>query len=178
MGFPPVIILDEPTVGLDPRQIVEMRSLIKNLGKQHTVIFSSHVLSEVANICDRIVVISEGKIMADAKTEELSALTSDIKKLSVTVEGSSSSVLSLLSDLEGVTKVRRVSQLSDGAFEYAVEHKKEQDVRRAVFKALAKANYTILEMKDSGLSLEDAYMQLTKGANLNNAKSKRGGSRK
>jgi len=174
IGNPQVVILDEPTVGLDPRQIVEMRSVIRSLAKKHTVIFSSHILSEVSNICDRIVVISEGKIVADAKTTELSAVAADVKKLSLIVEGSSSSVLSLVGELEGVTKVRRVSQISEGVFEYAVEYKKETDVRRAVFKALAKANLVILEMKDSGLSLEDSYMQLTKSAGMN-ARQKRGG---
>ncbi len=178
IGDPQVVILDEPTVGLDPRQIVEMRSVIRSLAKKHTVIFSSHILSEVANICDRIVVISEGKIVADAKTEELSAIASDVKKLSLVVDGSSSSVLSLIGEIEGVTKVRRVSQISEGTFEYAVEYKKETDVRRAVFKVLAKANLVILEMKESGLSLEDSYMQLTASAGAKNARQKRGGALK
>lgn len=174
IGNPPVVILDEPTVGLDPRQIVEMRSIIRNLRKKHTVIFSSHVLSEVANICDRIVVIADGEIVADAKTDELSALTSDVKKLSVTVEGASSNVLSLLGDIEGVTKVRRVAPVSDVAFEYVVEHKKDADVRRNVFRVLAKANLAILEMKDAGLSLEESYMQLTKAAYNDSKRVKRG----
>ncbi|MBR3971622.1 MAG: ATP-binding cassette domain-containing protein [Ruminococcus sp.] len=178
IGNPPVIILDEPTVGLDPRQIVEMRSIIKSLRKKHTVIFSSHVLSEVANICDRIVVISDGEIVADAKTEELSALTSEFKKLSVTIEGSSSTVLSVLGDIEGVTKVRRVAPASDNAFEYVVEHKKDTDVRRNVFRALAKANLPILEMKDAGLSLEESYMQLTKAAYTEGKRIRRGGANK
>ena len=161
VGNPPVLILDEPTVGLDPRQITEMRSIIKSLGKKHTVIFSSHVLSEVANICDRIVVISNGKIAADAKTDDLSSITADNKKLSVTVEGASSGVLALLGDLEGVTKVRRNLQLSDNVYEYYVEYKKDTDIRRGVFRAMAKANCPILEMKDAGMSLEESFLKLT-----------------
>ena len=176
IGNPPVVILDEPTVGLDPRQIVEMRSIIKSLRKKHTVIFSSHVLSEVANICDRIVVISDGEIVADAKTDELSALTSDVKKISVTVEGTSSTVLSVLGDIEGVMKVRRVAPVSDSTFEYVVEYKKDTDVRRNVFRVLAKADLPILEMTDAGLSLEDSYMQLTKAAYAENRK--RGGAKR
>ena len=179
IGNPPVIILDEPTVGLDPRQIVEMRNLIKNLRNKHTVIFSSHVLSEVANICDRIVVIFDGKIVASAKTDELSLLTSDVKKLSVTVEGQSSTILSVLGDVEGVTKVRRVAPVSDSAYEYVVEYKKDVDVRPNVFRILAKSNFVVLEMKSAGLSLEESYMRLTNSAaSEQDKKKKRGGAAK
>lgn len=161
VGNPPVLILDEPTVGLDPRQIIEMRSIIKSLGKKHTVIFSSHVLSEVSEICDRIVVISNGQLTADAKTDELSNITADTKKLSLTVDGTSATVLSVLGDVDGVTKVRRVSQESDTVYQYAVEYKKDKDIRRGVFRALAKADCPILEMKDAGMSLEESFLQLT-----------------
>ncbi|MBE6735269.1 MAG: ATP-binding cassette domain-containing protein [Ruminococcaceae bacterium] len=161
VGNPPVLILDEPTVGLDPRQIIEMRSIIKSLGKKHTVIFSSHVLSEVSEICDRIVVISNGQITADAKTDELSNITEDTKKLSLTVDGVSATVLSVLGDVDGVTKVRRVSQESDTVYQYMVEYKKDKDIRRAVFRTLAKADCPILEMKDAGMSLEESFLQLT-----------------
>ena len=176
VGNPPVIILDEPTVGLDPRQIAEMRNIIKNLGKKHTVIFSSHVLSEVSNICDRVVVISNGTIVANAKTDELSSITSDVKKLEITVEGTSSSVLSLIGDVDGVTKVRRNMQVSDNVYEYIVEYKKETDIRRSVFRAMAKANYPILEMKDAGMTLEDSFLKLTDATSVERKK-KKGASR-
>lgn len=174
VGNPPVLILDEPTVGLDPRQIAEMRDIIKELGKKHTVIFSSHVLSEVANICDRILVISDGSIVADAKTEELSSITSDVKKMSLTVEGNSSTVLSAVCDIEGVTKARRNAQISDNIFEYIVEFKREIDVRRNVFRAMAKLNCPIIEMKDAGLSLEEAFMKLTGTSPEGKTRRKRG----
>ena len=177
IGNPPVLILDEPTVGLDPRQIAEMRDTIKSLGKKHTVIFSSHVLSEVANICDRIVVISDGSIVADAKTEELSSITSDVKKLSLTVEGSSSAVLSAVGDIEGVTKIRRNEQIDDNVFEYIVEFRRETDVRRNIFRAMTKINAPILEMKDAGLSLEESFMKLTGTTAEGKARRKRGASR-
>lgn len=175
VGNPPVLILDEPTVGLDPRQIIEMRSLIKSLGKKHTVIFSSHVLSEVAAICDRIVVISNGKITADAKTDEISTITSDVKKLALTVEGSSSTVLTLLGNVDGVTKVRRVLQESDTVYQYNVEYKKDTDIRRGVFRTLAKADCPVLEMKDAGLSLEESFLRLTGTTSVERTGKKKGG---
>ena len=176
VGNPPVIILDEPTVGLDPRQIAEMRNIIKNLGKKHTVIFSSHVLSEVSNLCDRVVVISNGTIVANAKTDELSSVTSDVKKLEVTIEGTPSGVLSLIGDVDGVTKVRRNMQVSDNVYEYFVEYKKETDIRRGVFRAMAKANCPILEMKDAGMTLEDSFLKLTDATSVERKK-KKGASR-
>lgn len=175
VGNPSVLILDEPTVGLDPRQIIEMRSLIRSLGKKHTVIFSSHVLSEVAAICDRIVVISNGKITADEKTENISAVTADVKKLSVTVEGSASTVLSILGDVDGVTKVRRNIQEKDNVYQYIVDYKKTADIRRGVFRALAKADCPILDMQNADMSLEEAYLQLTNATRVEITKKKKGG---
>ncbi len=175
VGNPPVLILDEPTVGLDPRQIIEMRSLIKSLGKKHTVIFSSHVLSEVSTICDRIVVISNGKITADAKTDEISTITANAKKLSVTVEGTSSSILSVLGSVEGVTKVRRNLQISDNVYQYNIEYKKDTDIRRGVFRVLAKGDFPILEMKDGGMSLEESFLTLTGSTNVERTGKKKGG---
>lgn len=172
VGNPPVLILDEPTVGLDPRQIIEMRSIIKSLGKKHTVIFSSHVLSEVSAICDRVVVISNGVITADAKTEEVANITEATKKLSLTVDGSSATVLSILSDVDGVVKVRRTAQESDNVYQYSMEYKKTVDVRRAVFRALAKADCPILEMKDAGMSLEESFLQLTGTTQVERTKKK------
>ena len=172
VGNPPVLILDEPTVGLDPRQIIEMRSIIKSLGKKHTVIFSSHVLSEVSAICDRIVVISNGQITADAKTDEISNITEDAKKLSLTVDGNSATVLSVLGDVDGVLKVRRVAQESDTVYQYSVDYKKTVDVRRAVFRALAKADCPILEMKDAGMSLEESFLHLTGSTKVERTKKK------
>lgn len=177
VGNPPVIILDEPTVGLDPRQIAEMRNIIKSLGKKHTVIFSSHVLSEVSNICDRVVVISNGGIVANAKTDELSSFTSDVKKLEVTIEGTPSNVLSLIGDVDGVTKVRRNMQVSENVYEYIVEYKKETDIRRSVFRAMAKANCPILEMKDAGMTLEDSFLKLTDTTSVERKNKKKGASR-
>lgn len=156
LGNPPVLILDEPTVGLDPKQIIEIRTLIRGLGKKHTVIFSSHVLSEVSAICDRIIVISNGKIVADAKTDELSSALSGRGQLLLEVEGSTSAVSSALNDVYGVKKVS-----STGTNRYAVDFDNTVDIRKGVFNALVKAGCTILEMKSGGMTLEESFLQLT-----------------
>ncbi|MBQ8860085.1 MAG: ATP-binding cassette domain-containing protein [Ruminococcus sp.] len=156
LGNPPVLILDEPTVGLDPKQIIEIRTLIKGLGKKHTVIFSSHVLSEVSAICDRIIVISNGSIVADAKTDELSTVLSGQGQLLLEVEGSASAVSTALNDVYGVKKVSSI-----GTNRYAVDFDNTVDVRKGVFSALVKAGCVILEMKSGGLTLEESFLQLT-----------------
>lgn len=163
LGNPPVLILDEPTVGLDPKQIIEIRKLIRSLGKKHTVIFSSHVLSEVSATCDRVIVINEGRLVADAKTDELSGAFSKSRKLSVTVEGSPSAVSAELNRVGGVTKVTKQRELSGNAARYTVEYEKGADVCRDVFNAMSKAGCPILEMKSGEESLEEMFLKLTQG---------------
>ena len=160
LGNPPVLILDEPTVGLDPKQIIEIRKLIKSLGKKHTVIFSSHVLSEVSATCDRIIVISGGKIVADAKTDELSSSISGDEKLSLDVEGSVSTVLDTLKVIPNVLKIRKIREVSDTTARYIVEYKKDKDVRRDVFRSLANAGCVILNMQSGNETLEDSFLRL------------------
>lgn len=160
LGNPPVLILDEPTVGLDPKQIIEIRKLIRSLGKKHTVIFSSHVLSEVSATCDRIVVISNGRIVADARTEELSSSISGDEKLSLDVEGSQNTVLSALKVIPGVLKIRKIRDIGDNAARYIVEYKKDADIRRSVFKAIAAADCVILNMQSGNETLEESFLKL------------------
>lgn len=160
LGNPPILILDEPTVGLDPQQIIEMRSLIRNLGKKHTVIFSSHVLSEVSAICDRIIVISNGKIVADEKAENLSASISGEQKLRLDIEGSSSTVLDALKVIPGVIKIRKQHDIGNKTARYIVEYKNGVDVRRDVFKAIAGADCVILDMQNGNETLEDSFLKL------------------
>ena len=157
LGNPPVIILDEPTVGLDPQQIIEIRKLIKSLGKKHTVIFSSHVLSEISATCDRIIIIAGGKIIADAKTDELSQVLAQEGQLLLTVDGSLADATAELQKIPGVLKVKRTGTQG----QLSVEYKPGEDVRRAVFSAMARIDCPILEMKAGGDSLEELYLKLT-----------------
>ena len=160
LGNPPVLILDEPTVGLDPMQIIEMRNLIKNLGKQHTVILSSHVLSEIAAICDRIIVISKGKIVADAKTNELSSAVSSQQKLNLDIEGNQNTVMDALKTIPGITKIRKQFEVSGNVYRYVVEYQKGTDVRKQVFHAIATSGCYILNMENGNETLEDSFLKL------------------
>lgn len=161
LGNPPVLILDEPTVGLDPKQIIEIRKLIKSLGKKHTVIFSSHVLSEISATCDRIIVISNGKIVADAKTEELSTAVSGEEKLSLEIEGASADVISAIKKIPSVIRATKVKTLRDNTAKYLVEYEKGVDVRRDVFSAMARIDCPILNMQSGNETLEDMFLKLT-----------------
>ena len=160
LGNPPVLILDEPTVGLDPKQIIEIRNLIKSLGKKHTVIFSSHVLSEISATCDRIIVISGGKIVADAKTSELASSISGEQKLALEIEGSQSTILNDLKNIPGVLRVKKLRDVSEIAGRYVVEYKNGVDIRREVFNAMARNNCPILNMQSGNETLEESFLQL------------------
>lgn len=163
LGNPPVIILDEPTVGLDPKQIIEMRNLIKGLGKKHTVILSSHVLSEVQAICDRIIIINQGRLVADSSTGTLGDTLSSSHNLLLQVVGSPSVVASALKDVEGVVKVEKGKPVSgvDGCYEYELHTDKKTDPRKGVFYAMAKNNTPVVLMRSNELSLEEAFLRLT-----------------
>ena len=161
IGNPPVLILDEPTVGLDPKQIIEFRKLIRSLGKKHTVIFSSHVLSEVSATCDRVIVISNGKIVADGKTDELSQSLSGKKKLMITVASESSAVVDELKKIPGVTKVEKVRSFAGGLVKYSVSYSKDEDIRRDVFSAMVRLDAPIMEMQSGDETLEDMFLKLT-----------------
>ncbi len=161
IGNPPVLILDEPTVGLDPKQIIEFRKLIRSLGKKHTVIFSSHVLSEVSATCDRVIVISNGKIVADGKTDELSQSLSGKKKLLITVASESSDVSDELKKIPGVTKVEKVRSFAGGLVKYSVSYSKDEDIRKDVFSAMVRLDAPIMEMQSGDETLEDMFLKLT-----------------
>lgn len=160
LGNPPVLILDEPTVGLDPKQIIEIRNLIKSLGKKHTVIFSSHVLSEISATCDRIIVISGGKIVADAKTSELASSISGEQKLALEIEGSQGTILNSLKNIPGVLRVKKLRDVSAVAGRYVVEYRNDMDIRREVFNAMARNNCPILNMQNGNETLEESFLRL------------------
>ena len=165
LGDPPVLILDEPTVGLDPMQIIEIRKLIKSLGKKHTIILSSHVLSEISATCDRILVISNGKIVADAKTDELSSSTAGEEKLALVVEGAASDIISAIKNIPAVIRVNKISEKNGNSAKYMVEYEKDHDVRRDVFNAMARIGCPILDMQSGNETLEEMFLKLTANGN-------------
>ena len=163
VGNPGVLILDEPTVGLDPKQIIEIRTLIKRLGKHHTVILSSHILPEVQAVCDRIVVISSGSIVANDTTDALARNLSSDHKLVVRAEGSSEEIRKLLSSIPGMEHVHVNREAEPGVWEYFLEAAQDRDIRREVSKKLSSRNYPILMMKSNELTLEEIFLKLTTG---------------
>ena len=161
IGNPPVLILDEPTVGLDPNQIIEIRSLIKTLGKHHTVILSSHILPEIEAVCDRIVVINNGKIVADDTAEALSAKVSEDRRLLVSIAGPQKEVADLIAGINGVEKVNSLGAKGAGIYEFAIEAAEGVDIRRDLFTRLAQKDWPLLASKSQALSLEDIFINLT-----------------
>jgi len=159
---PKILILDEPTVGLDPKQITEIRSLIKNLGKKHTVILSSHILSEVSQICDRVIIINKGKIVAIDTPENLEKKVSDSNVIYVTVEDNENKVDSLNNKIDGITSIKLIKTNEDKTKQYEIKGKDEINLNKVVFSEFAKANITILEMKKIDATLEDAFMKIIK----------------
>ncbi len=160
VGNPEVLILDEPTVGLDPKQIIDIRNLIKELGKKHTVILSSHILSEIQAVCDRVIIINRGKIVADDTAENLSANISTDHRLMVTVEGPENEVYKTLSTLPGMREVITLGNRGNGCFEYSLEAKEGVDVRRELNKRMATRNWPIMALKSNELTLEDIFLKL------------------
>ncbi len=161
LGDPPVLILDEPTVGLDPIQIVEIRKLIRDLGKQHTVILSSHLLSEVQAVCDKILIINHGKIVADELTSSITQTGSSTVSLELIIEGRRQTIHSMLQKVDGVIKVTDKGECERGCYEFRVDSRR--DVRRLIFRAFAKSDFAILSMHPVEQSLEDIYLDIITG---------------
>lgn len=161
IGNPSALILDEPTVGLDPKQIIEIRDLIKRLGEHHTVILSSHILSEVQAVCDRIVIIDRGRLIANDTADNLSRDLSADHKLTVQIEGPIKEVEQLLRQIPDMADVCFVRSVDKTVFEYELNPKSGKDVRREVFKRMASRHYPILMMRGSELTLEEIFLKLT-----------------
>ncbi len=157
---PPVLILDEPTIGLDPAQIIEIRSLIRKLGIKHTVILSSHILSEVQAICSRIIMLDHGRVVADSSTSELGRSTEG-SSLRIIIEGDQKKALELLKKARSVSRVEIVSRKSSSITEFQVFCNADNDVRREIFTKMSENELVILEIHSSEPSLEDIFMSLT-----------------
>ena len=161
LGFPDIIILDEPTVGLDPKQIIEIRDLIKELAKNHTVILSSHILSEVRAVCDYIFIISHGKLVASEETEELVERMSGGQVIELKLKAEEEKVKEVFADAEHITAVETKELPEDGVTEVTVTAEKNKDVREEIFHICAESDMPILEMINGGKSLEDIFLELT-----------------
>ena len=163
LGSPKLIILDEPTVGLDPAQVIEIRKLIQELGRAHTVILSSHILSEVQAVCSRVLILSRGKLVAEGTPEELGEKLNPGSCLRATVLGDRKTVLEAVQAVPGICKVQVESE-ADGEVTFTAESEDAADRRAAVSKALAKAGCTVLALAAENKSLEEIFLALTGGA--------------
>lgn len=163
LGYPEVIILDEPTVGLDPKQIIEIRDLIKSLKQKHTVILSSHILSEVRAVCDYVLIISHGKLVASDTPDNLERLAAGSNSLLMKVKGEKDTIRKDLETIEGVTGVEMSYDSDEELWKTKVSIQENVDIREKVFYAMAKANCPIYEMQVKRVSLEDVFLELTEG---------------
>lgn len=161
IGYPPVLILDEPTVGLDPKQIIEIRNLIKGFGKKHTVMLSSHVLSEIQAVCDRVLVINEGEIVANDTPENLAMGIDKSKKMLFKIDGDETEILKQLQELEGVINVKFKGQSEENAIDFEVEFNANTDIRRPVALAMNSIGAIVLSTSEIQMSLEDVFLKLT-----------------
>ena len=161
MGYPEVIILDEPTVGLDPKQIIEIRTLIKNLKKKHTVILSSHILSEVSAVCDYVLIISHGKLVASDTPENLGKLAEGSNTLEMLVKGAEKPIKEALEGIEGINSVSLEHDDKQNLWSVKVTTEEQNDVREKVFYKMAEINCPIYEMKSKKVSLEEIFLELT-----------------
>ncbi len=160
IGNPEVLILDEPTVGLDPKQIIEIRNLIKELGKEHTVILSTHILPEVSQICEKVIIINEGKIIAIDTPEHLEEKTKEENVLLLTVEDKEEHMKNMKEQLEKVKEIKMIKDNEDGTKQYMVTSDSDVDLRKSLFEVLPKQNITIFELKKAETTLEDAFIRL------------------
>ena len=159
---PKILILDEPTVGLDPKQITEIRSLIKNLGKKHTVILSSHILSEVSQICDRVIIINKGRIVAIDTPENLEKKVSDNNIVYVTVEDKENKIDGIKERITGIKEIKLIKENEDKTKQYEITGENDINLNKTIFNEFAKENITIVEMKKAEATLEDAFMKIIK----------------
>lgn len=165
LGNPPVLVLDEPTVGLDPKQIIEIRNLIKNLGRNHTIILSSHILPEIQAVCERVIVINEGTLVADGTTDSLSHNLTNDHRLIARIDGPENEVKHALMGMQNVVEVVPYGQKEKcpTVFEYSIEGAEGVDLRRDLFALLARKGWPILALKNNDLTLEDVFLRLTSG---------------
>ncbi len=163
IGDPDVLIFDEPTVGLDPKQIIEIRNLINSLGKAHTIILSTHILSEVQAVCDRVIIINKGKLVADKKTHELQAVTGS-RRLIAKICGPEREVLNALKSVTGIVYAEMIGTTEAGSKSYLIESEPDIDIRKPLFRVLASKDFPMIELQAPETSLEDIFISIVNEA--------------
>lgn len=161
IGNPEILILDEPTVGLDPKEIIEIRDFIKTLGKNHTVILSSHILSEISAVCDRVLILNKGVIVAQDTTENLSENLSKNHKMNISVKGDKENIKTALENEESIVSVIQQGEDEKDTYQFIVEASENCDIREIIFDNAIKNNYKILGMNPVEMSLEDIFLKVT-----------------
>lgn len=170
IGNPPLLIFDEPTVGLDPKEIIEIRSLIRRLGQNHTVILSSHILSEIQAVCDRVIIIESGNLMADKPTRELAETVQKNRRFSIKICGPVREVTALIKAHAGVKNVTAGSDNDNGTYTYTVECVKDTDIRKELFFELAGKGYPLMGLEELKPSLEDIFIAIVDSKYTSSAK--------
>lgn len=160
-----MLILDEPTVGLDPKQIIEIRNLIKNLGRNHTIILSSHILSEVQAVCERVIIINSGKLVADGATDRLAHDLSTDHRIIARIAGPEHDVLHAIRAMDKVVEVVSMGEKEPGVYEYHIEAEMDQDIRRDLFALLTRKGWPLMSSRNTDLTLEEIFLRLTSGEN-------------
>ena len=163
VGDPEVLVLDEPTVGLDPKQIIEIRNLIQQIGKTCTVILSSHILSEVSAICHRVIIINKGKIVASGTPKELAKKANKANKVVLRVKGAKQDIIKRIKEIEDVKLVKEEGIYEPGTVDLLVEANEDLDIRETLFVSLSKAGFVILMMKSKDINLEEIFLEVTTG---------------
>ncbi len=166
IGNPPVLILDEPTVGLDPKQILEIRTLIKKLGRNHTVILSSHILSEIQAVCDRIIIINHGVVAAHDTTDNLSRNVSNDHRIIARIEGPRDEIIKAMRKITGIKYVKADMEREPGVYEYELEAVPGSDIRRELFQIAAQNNWPLLSARSAEMTLEDVFLKITMGEGI------------
>jgi ABC-2 type transport system ATP-binding protein len=162
IGDPEVLILDEPTIGLDPKQVVEIRNLIKELGKKRTIILSTHILPEVSEVCNRVIIISQGKIVASDTPEKLTSFMAGVERVVVKIKGPKDQVFSSLSKLSGVKSVKEEKKFNEDVTSFIIESALGIDLRKVLAKEIINHGWDLLELRKESLKLEDIFLKLTK----------------
>ena len=160
IGNPKVLILDEPTVGLDPQQVVQIRNLIKSLGKERTIILSSHILSEVSQICEKVIIIDKGNLIAIDTPENLEKKVKEENSLLVTVEDRNKKIEDISKKIKNLKSLKLLKELPDGTKQYSIVSENDEDIRKEIFEVFAKNGVTIFELKQSEITLEEAFINL------------------